>query len=347
MAIWLIRAGKHGQYEQKFLEDKRIYVTWNELNADLGKMASRDDLSKKIRETYGDDTKPKKISNWVGQIWPFAHEMKIGDLVMLPLKTQRAIQTGEIIGEYQYEPGGPNPYYHWRAVRWHPEPIPRVSFGSDLLNSLGAAMTICRVQKNNAEERLLAMKRNGWKAEGRIADPTLSSSDISADSDEAWNIEDLAKDQIVKLIGQHFKKHELTRLVDALLRAEGYVTYVSPEGPDGGADILAGRGPLGFGSPRLCVEVKSGEGPIDRPTVDKLLGAIGKFNADEGLFVAWGGFKTNVQKELASQFFKVRLWGQEELLERIFESYDRLDEDIRIELPLKRIWAVASAEDEE
>jgi len=127
-----------------------------------------------------------------------------------------------------------------------------------------------------------------------------------------------------------------------VLRAEGYTTLVSPVGADGGVDILAGAGPLGFSRPRLCVEVKSESGPTDRPAVDKLLGAISKFNADEGLFVAWGGFKSNVQKELAPSFFRVRLWSRRELLARLFGVYDKLDEDIRAELPLKRIWTVAS-----
>ena len=28
MAIWLIRAGSHGKNEQKFIQENRIYVTW-------------------------------------------------------------------------------------------------------------------------------------------------------------------------------------------------------------------------------------------------------------------------------------------------------------------------------
>ena len=115
----------------------------------------------------------------------------------------------------------------------------------------------------------------------------------------------------------------------------------SPEGADGGADILAGAGPLGFGAPRLCVEVKSESAPIDRPTVDKLLGAVRKFGAEEGLFVSWSGFRRNVQKELAGSFFSVRLWTQKDLLEALFAHYDRLDDDLKAELPLKRIWTVA------
>jgi len=134
--------------------------------------------------------------------------------------------------------------------------------------------------------------------------------------------------------------------VEAILNAQGYTTYLSPEGADGGADILAGAGPLGFGTPRLCVEVKSEQTPIDRPTVDKLLGAVSKFRAQEGLFVAWGGFKSNVNKELAASFFRVRLWTQKELLEALFTHYEQLDEDIKAELPLKRIWTVAAQEED-
>ncbi|QAZ68651.1 hypothetical protein C3Y92_16005 [Solidesulfovibrio carbinolicus] len=62
--------------------------------------------------------------------------------------------------------------------------------------------------------------------------------------------------------------------------------------------------------------MKSGLTPTDRPTVDKLLGAVTKFGATEGLFVSWGGFKPNVQKELAASFFRVRLWSQKELFEQ-------------------------------
>jgi restriction system protein len=133
--------------------------------------------------------------------------------------------------------------------------------------------------------------------------------------------------------------------VEAILQAK--VTLpTSPEGHDGGADILAGSGPLGFGAPRLCVEVKSDSAPSDRPTVDKLLGAVTKFGAQEGLFVSWSGFKTNVQKELAPSFFRVRLWTQKELLEQLFAHYEHLDEDLKAELPLKRIWTVAAQEGE-
>jgi restriction system protein len=265
--------------------------------------------------------------------------MAVGDLVVVPLKNSPSIQIGEIAGDYVFEPGGPSPYYHWRSVKWVGEAIPRSNFGQDLLYSFGAFMTICRISRNNAEARIAKMRASGWAPE-KAGGPTPTPLPDGEPS-EMTDISLLAQDQIASLISAHFKGHNLTRLVDAVLRAQGYTTWVSPEGPDGGVDILAGSGPLGFGSPKLAVEVKSEETPIDRSTVDKLLGAVSKFGADEGLFVAWGGFKSTVQKELAGSFFKVRLWSRSDFLEQLFETYDRLDDDIRAELPLKRIWTVA------
>jgi restriction system protein len=346
MAIWLIRAGSHGENEQKFIQENRVYVTWDGLDVNLIKLKERTELVAAMT-ARNPDTKPKAIMNWASQVWPFGHGINKGDLVILPLKSQPAIQIGEVTGDYHFEAGGPDPYFHWRAVKWIGEAVPRANFGKDLLFSFGAFMTICRVQRNNAEQRIAAMRANDWKPE-TIAAVTKSIA-VSPATDEGaqdTNLEDLAHDQIAQLISARFKGHGFTRLVEAILKAQGYTTYRSPEGSDGGADILAGAGPLGFGSPRLCVEVKSDDIPIGRPAVDKLLGAVSKFGADEGLFVSWSGFKSNVQKELAASFFKVRLWTQKELLEQLFAQYDHLDEDLKAELPLKRVWMVAAQEAE-
>lgn len=347
MAVWLIRAGAHGEYESKFIRESRVYVTWDDLAVDLLSLDSRSQLADALADRFP-DTKPKAILNWVSQIWPFAREIKKGDIVVLPLKSQRAIQVGEIVGDYRFEAAGPSPFFHWRQVQWISDAIPRAHFGKDLLNSFGAFLTICRIKKNNAESRLTAMRKNGWQPETVSAITKVGAAPVAEIDEEAaeLDIEESAQDQIARLIVARFKGHGLTRLVEGILRAQGYVTYRSPEGADGGVDILAGAGPLGFGSPRLCVEVKSESTPIDRPTVDKLLGAVAKFGAQEGLFVSWSGFKSNVQKELAASFFRVRLWTQTELFEALFANYDRLDDDLKAELPLKRIWTV-TAQDEE
>lgn len=344
MAVWLVRAGGHGEFQAKFLSESRVYVTWDQLNVNLKQLKDREALIESMRSTYP-DAKPKVLINYASQVWPFAHDIQVGDWVILPLKHERAIQIGQVTGEYQFQPDGPNPFYHFREVKWIGEAIPRSHFGKDLLNTFGAFMTICRVQRNNAEARLKAMYASGWAPESGVN--VISQVSVAGDEEAVQiDIEDRARDEIIRLILSRFKGYELARLVEAILRAQGYTTYRPPSGPDGGADILAGAGPLGFGAPRLVVEVKSEQSPIDRPTVDKLLGSVTKFGANEGLFVSWSGFKNNVQKELAGSYFRVRLWSQTELLDALFDVYDKLDDDIRAELPLKRIWTVALPEDD-
>ena len=81
--------------------------------------------------------------------------------------------------------------------------------------------------------------------------------------------------QVRDYVERNFHGHALSDLVAAVLEAEGYRVSVSPPGPDGGGDILAGNGPMGFESPRICVQVESGRQSAaalapasDRPAAD-------------------------------------------------------------------------------
>ncbi|MCP4584186.1 MAG: hypothetical protein GY839_21445 [candidate division Zixibacteria bacterium] len=126
-----------------------------------------------------------------------------------------------------------------------------------------------------------------------------------------------------------------------------YARVAGNPGADKGVDILASPGSLGFGTPKICVRVKSGEIPIDRPTLDQLIGTLQNFQVEQGILVSWAGFKTSVDKEKPTQFFKVRLWDRDDLIDQIIAHYDKLDDEIRADLPLKRIWTVALDEVDE
>jgi len=135
-------------------------------------------------------------------------------------------------------------------------------------------------------------------------------------------------------------------LIESILQAKGYTTYRTGKGTDKGIDILAAPQPMGFGQPRLCVQVKTTNSQIDRPTLDQLIGAIHNFVAEQGLLVSWYGFKNSVEKERANHFFKVRLWAEKEIISEFLINYDRLDDEIKAEIPLKRIWALSITDDE-
>ena len=63
--------------------------------------------------------------------------------------------------------------------------------------------------------------------------------------------------------------------------------------------------------------------------------------------VSWGGFTNAVRRRTNELFFRVRLWGREELVDNLFATYDRLPEDIRAELPLRRTWTLVLDDDSE
>ena len=126
-------------------------------------------------------------------------------------------------------------------------------------------MTVCRISRNNAEHRIAAVLSGkadpGFLANGvREKVPAIEAEQAAELNPDLGQ---LAHDQIVRHIQSHFFGHPMSQLVDAVLRANGWTTKVSPPGPDGGVDILAGRGTLGLDQPRLCVQVKSQDSPAD------------------------------------------------------------------------------------
>lgn len=110
-------------------------------------------------------------------------------------------------------------------------------------------------------------------------------------------------------------------------------------------DILASAGTLGFGSPKICVQVKSTDVPVDRIVLDQLGGVMKNFNADYGLLVSWSGFKSSVINEIAKQFFEIRLWTHKEIIEEFLRYYDQMDDEIKELIPLKKIWVVNNSEE--
>ncbi|MCK4476140.1 MAG: restriction endonuclease [Methanophagales archaeon] len=330
MSLWLVRAGRHGEQEQGALENEVVTIGWNDL-PDLTELKTKEELAELYAKVYPTAKKMQAV-NEIGQIWRFIHEIQKGDLVALPLKKQSAIAIGEVSREYEYNELVNN-IKHIRRVKWL-KTIPRSAFDQDILYSLGAFMTVCQISRNDAENRVKELLR-------KKVPPEV----VEGPGEEAIDVEEYAKDQIVKHIGRKFKGHNLARLVEAILHAQGYVTKVSEPGPDGGVDILAAAGPLGFDSPQICVQVKSSSSQADVKILRELRGVMAKVRAGQGLLVSWGGFTKEAIKEARDAFFSTRLWDAGDLLEAIFKYYERFDDELKAELPLKRIWGLVLEEE--
>jgi restriction system protein len=334
-----MRAGGYGEDEETALAQGLAIIGFRNVG-DLMKYPSIEAIAEALKK--GDKTPNQdRADTWARQLWAFSRVAQEGDTVVLPLKTQPGqIALGVLSGPYAYAKVG-DELRHTRKVKWVRPDLPRTTFQQDLLYSFGAFLTVCRIRRNEAERRVAAVLEG--KADPGFEDAaaapqrptsTVEASDVTAPADLAQ----AAQDEIVEYVRRRFPGHDLARLVAAILVAEGYSVQVSPPGPDGGADILAGRGPLGLDSPTLCVQVKATQDSADVKIFRELVGTMDSFKADQGLLVCWGGFKQTTKSQARQQSFKVRLWDQSDVVNAIYRNYQKLSPEIQAELPLKQVW---------
>ena len=171
--------------------------------------------------------------------------------------------------------------------------------------------------KNYADEYLVAIEGKG-KPEpvSAISDKTVAL--------VAEDIEQTTSDFILKQLAQEFKGHPFEDFIAHLLETMGYRTRISPEGADGGIDIIAHKDELGFEPPIIKVQVKSSEGSIGAPAVQALYGNIDGGNNEFGLFVALGTF-TPPARTFARSKSNLRLIDGLELVELVLQHYEQFE----------------------
>ena len=345
--LWVIRLGKNGEFERRALEAGVLTIGFG-LQGDLAHLTDREALIAEMARIHPDD-KPNRHKNFAAQINQFVSVAETGDLVVSPMKITGAVALGRIAGPYAPAPTGEAT----RKVEWIRPDVPRDAFRQDLLYSFGAFMTVCEISRNNALARVEAVIATGRDpgdgaapAMPKNGAPVPTEAETQEASDAPVNLDRIARDQIERRIASSFSGHGFTKLVAAILDAQGYRTRISPPGADAGVDIVAGSGPLGLESPRIVVQAKSGDQVVDQPTLQGLIGSVQDTQADHGLIVSWRGFTAPVQRRLNELFFRVRLWGRDDLIDNLFAVYDRLPEDIRAELPLRKTWTLVLDEEE-
>ncbi len=340
MAFWVVRAGKHGVNEDYTVENNAVVIGWEQVG-DLSAISTKEAMLAHVQKVY-DDAAPGSQRVWAGELWAFKERIQINEWVAVPLTSRAAIAVGRITGPYRYVPDAPIGAKHQRSVQWVRTDLPRSEVDQDILYTLGATLTVFRARRNNAEERLIAMAQG--QSPKKVEKPTADFEPIDPEDAGEVDLEQFAADQITKFIGKNFLGHELARLVGGILTAEGYQVQVAKPGADGGVDIIAGSGPMGFGQPRIAVQVKSGATPADVSVLRELQGVMPRFGADHGLIVSWSGFKDSVVREARQLLFEVRLWDSGDLVAALQKNFENLSEELQAELPLKRIWLLVEPE---
>ena len=321
-AIWGIHAGKTGDAASLFLTKNCVALGWQAVG-DLSKLGkTREAFKAAVGQAYP-YIKPGAIPNNAGQLFRFVHEMKDGDLVVFPHKHERKIHIGIVSSSYEYRQEPLANYPNQRRVKWL-KSFDRKFFTQGALYEVGSALSFFQI-KTYADEYRAAL-------EGKAA-PTPVSEDFSIPN-VAADIEETTRDFVLKRLSQELKGLPLESFIKHLLECMGYQARLARKN-EPSVDVIAHKDQLGIEPPIIKVQVKSGDGTITDKDVSAL---FGKLSAGEyGLFFTLGTYSPQCRNFEQSKA-NLRLIDGDELVDLIFQHYEKFDSRYKSVLPLRRIY---------
>lgn len=227
------------RYYRVMLGQKSAYAAecfaGNFIGADFG---IKEDLTNKLPDAWREFNK-QFIPVWLadhpgkskiaaglscGFLWTVSKGIQKGDIVLCP-DGQGAYRVGEVVGDYQYVPGGILP--HRRAVQWTNVSIDRNAMSEALRNSTGSIGTVSDISAYHEEiEKLL----------GGAAAPTIVSNDPTVEDPSAFAMEKHLEDFLV----QNWAQTDLGKDYD-IFQEEGEMVGQQYQTDTGPMDVLAIR----------------------------------------------------------------------------------------------------------
>lgn len=337
--FWGIHGGKTGDADSLFRKQDCIALGWEKM-PDLSTLAqNREAYKERLLETHP-HYKPGAIPVAAGQLYRFVNEMEIGDFVIYRSKVTHKFHIGEVTGTYQYAPNDNQSYPHQRSVRWVKEVSP-TSKSQGALYEMGSAMSFFQV-RNYADEWLVSLQPTTTKTKTTEEEP------LDAHEDEtvvmvAESINQNTRDFVLKQFQTELKGHPFAEFISHLLSKMGYVTRLSPEGPDGGIDIIAHKDELGFEPPLIKVQVKSSDSNVSHADVAYLTGTLAP-QGEFGLMVTLSNY-TNPAKNFAKGKSNLRLLDADDVIDLTLSHYNNLDPRFKAIIPLRQVFVPEPLDD--
>mgnify|MGYP003669289369 CR=1 FL=1 len=333
--VWGVHMGAH--VGDRPIDGSYVGIGWDKMG-DLKRIAPNREAFKAALAVAYPYKKAGAIPVDAGSMFKFLHQIKSGDIVVYPSKSDRMVNIGRFRDAVEYVADDRDEYPTHRHVDWLGH-FPRNEFSQSALNEIGSFLTMFRVKRHVNE--FLA------KVDMRIALPSVAISEVQAESLEDPTDDDAAtvaaslqaeantSDFVIKRLMAELSGHQFEEFMAHLLECMGYTARVTPKSGDGGVDVIAHMDPLGFQPPIVKVQCKRTTSQTPRPDVDQLLGTLG--DGEYGLFVNLGSFARGAV-ELERNRAKLRLINGEQFVELIFEHYATLAPRYRAMIPLKQIF---------
>ncbi len=324
------------------IEHSYIGIGWSELG-NLSKFTDRDSLKLALKEAQPKSSEAS-IRSQSSPLFRFINEMKIGDYVIYPSKTDRMIYVGVISSDYFYEESlEDDEYKSRRKINWiTPNGVPRNTLSQSTLNELGAFITIFLIKQHTANEILgpLGLVDVIQEDFQLLQDQEDEFNETSDDNElTAKAINESAKtsteDFIIGRLHQNLNGYQFEEFVAHLLECMGYVARITQRSGDGGVDIIAHKDVLGFEPPIIKVQCKKTLSSNGLPEINQLLGTLG--DDEYALFVNLGSYTIQARNK-ATNKSRLRLIDGKELISLIYKYYDSFSPQYRALIPLRKIF---------
>lgn len=152
--VWVIRTGRKGEREGRSLAEATIMpgMGFGAATAEASTVDSVKTAIKKLNPALPNS----KVTSQANQYIRFRDETKPGDTVVMPSKLQQGrLYVGTVAGRAYFDSDESDPEAQNKLpVNWHEEWITRDELGQDLQNSLRSLLTIFKITRNNAANRI-------------------------------------------------------------------------------------------------------------------------------------------------------------------------------------------------
>lgn len=315
--IYCVRAD-YGTFTKHFLDGNYVAIGWLP-NNNLTNIQSRDDLYPLYKTEYPIDKSNVVIGQQVGQIARFLLEIQPGDYVITPAQDTEFIYYGTIENEpyfFSDEYDG-CPFKHRRKVKWIKTPIRRSQFSVPFQNTIRSSLTVFLVNH----------KQNFFS--------TIGKNDLIPEWEKKleYDYYSFVLNRILVLDDKEFEIF-ITRILD-VLGFEGS-EHTGKVG-DGGVDATGELNVANLAKVKLFVQAKrySIGKKISASTVKALRSNVPA--GGQGAFITTSDFQKNA-KEIAVEpgFPRIGLVNGEQLVDILTEHWDKIPEEFKVKLNLKR-----------
>lgn len=145
--VWGIHARSNGDSHDQFMKIEVIALGWGKIGNLSLLDPKREVFLEKLLQVYP-GRKSGTYSAWAGELYRFAYEINIGDMVVYPSIIQRLIHICRVEGKYQYGPSQRRANVY--PVTWLIE-LPRTYFSQGALKETGNRLSFFRIKKFAAE----------------------------------------------------------------------------------------------------------------------------------------------------------------------------------------------------